>query len=342
MMEKKTDRKNDMFRFFSKPTGLYMIMGALLVTCLVASCYTSSSSPGRSVSTVYPSIPDGKLYLCGRKALVFDAHTKACLNSLHRAIGDSSLPNVNKKFLFVIHTTVDTLGRTVFDRGLFTEAGIKNAVRDAGDFFSKIGMEFEAEDSIYVINSPRFDRMSTGEELGENATLNAKKNRINVFLVEAFDEDLAIAAGIAGGNSMHLVPAGANAGTIAHETGHIFTLQHTFGTGDVIAAGAGEAFDTTDELVDGSNCATAGDFVCDTPADPYVYPAGGAETVNYFDANCVFVYDSVDANGHYYEPLPGNIMSYYESCICSSSLTDGQLRRVANAYYTDANRFKWW
>ncbi|MEM9339389.1 MAG: hypothetical protein AAGA66_11720 [Bacteroidota bacterium] len=296
-----------------------------------------------SEQTYYPGIAKGEFYACRSHESHFHQNAEVGMDGMHTVLGDSSLPNVDKKFLFVIHVTTDSLGQTIFDRGLVTEAAIKDAVRGAGDFFSRIGIEFEAEDSVYVIKNPRYDKMGTTEELGENATLNAKRNRINLFLIEAFEEELAFAAGIAAGNYMYIVPDGANAGTIAHEAGHLFSLQHTFGTGDVIAAGAGEPFDSTDELVDGSNCATAGDFVCDTPADPYIYPEGDADPVTYFQ-NCIFVYDSVDANGHYYDPLPGNIMSYYTAadCPCSSFLTDGQLRKVADAYYSSPERYSWW
>lgn len=298
-----------------------------------------------STETVnYPTIPEGKFYMCSSDKFFSNIDAKSCLNVLYRPLGDSSLPNVDKKFLFVVHITTDSLGRTIFDRGSVTEAGIKNAIRAAGGFYSRIGIEFEAEDSIYVIANPRFDMMGSTAELEENAKLNAKQNRINLFIIDAFNEDLEGAAGIAGGNYMHIASGSANAGTIAHETGHIFSLEHTFGTGDVLAAAAGNPFTATDELVDGSNCGSAGDFVCDTPADPYIFPSSDAtEPVVYFE-NCIFVYDSVDAKGYYYDPQPGNIMSYYSStdCPCSSFLTDGQLRRVANKYYTDAENFSWW
>jgi len=208
--------------------------------------------------TVYPKLPKGRFYLCTRQHFSLEGHS--CSGMMEMA-GDSSLPNVDKKFLFVIHITTDSLGRTLFDRGAVSEAGVKNAVRAAGGFFSRIGVEFEAEDSIYVLDNPRFDRMGSTAELEENAKLNARQNRINLFLIDAFDKDLTGAAGIAGGNYMHIASGSANAGTIAHETGHLFSLEHTFGTGDVLAAAEGEPFDATDELVDGSNCGSAGDFV---------------------------------------------------------------------------------
>ncbi len=45
--------------------------------------------------------------------------------------------------------------------------------------------------------------------------------------------------------------------TIAHEMGHYFGLLHTHET----ANGT--------ELVNGTNCGTAGDLLCDTPADGF-------------------------------------------------------------------------
>lgn len=313
----------------------------VLVLWLFTANSDSSVADGE---TFYPSIPDGKFYMCNAEKFHDSFDSKACMHSLHAHMGDSSLPNIDKKFLFVVHITTDSVGQTLFDRGAITEAGIKNAVRTAGNFYSKIGIEFEAEDSIYVLDNPRFDLMGSTGELEENAKLNAKPNRINLFIIDGFDKELEGAAGIAGGNYMHIASGSANAGTIAHETGHIFSLEHTFGTGDVLAAAGGAPFPSTDELVNGSNCGSSGDFVCDTPADPYIFPSGDeTEPVVYFE-NCIFVYDSVDVNGHYYDPQPGNIMSYYSStdCPCSSFLTDGQLRRVANKYYTDAENFSWW
>lgn len=316
------------------------IAGLLFVSLILSAVFIVNQE--RAEATIYPSIEEGKFYMCNHKH--FSLNTNSCLPPLFEYAGDSSLPNVDKKFLFVVYVSKDSLGRSLIDRGAVTEVGLRNAVRAAGGFFSRIGVEFEAEGVIRVLENPRFDRMGSTAELEENAKLNAKQNRINLFVIDQFDKDLVGAAGIAGGNYMHIASGSANAGTIAHETGHIFSLQHTFGTGDVLAAAAGEPFESTDELVDGSNCGSAGDFVCDTPADPYIFPSSDEmEPVTYFE-NCIFVYDSLDANGHYYDPLPGNIMSYYSStdCPCSSFLTDGQLRRVADRYYSSAENFSWW
>jgi hypothetical protein len=81
-----------------------------------------------------------------------------------------------------------------------------------------------------------------------------------------------------------------NGSTLAHELGHLFGLPHTHGG-------------SADELVDGSNCATEGDYICDTPADPTL----SNSVVN---TSCIYTGTTTDANGMPYVPDPNNIMSY--------------------------------
>ena len=82
-----------------------------------------------------------------------------------------------------------------------------------------------------------------------------------------------------------------NTSTLAHEIGHYFDLYHTHHTS------------FGDECVDGSNCTTAGDRLCDTPADPNV-----SGDVN---GDCEYTGGEVDVcNFEPYNPDPTNIMSY--------------------------------
>ena len=77
--------------------------------------------------------------------------------------------------------------------------------------------------------------------------------------------------------------------------------------------------------IDGTNCTTNGDLICDTPADPYVV---GENISNYVDVQmgCRFIYGGTDANGESYLTDVGNIMSYYpEECKCGFSYEQYQL-----------------
>lgn len=83
------------------------------------------------------------------------------------------------------------------------------------------------------------------------------------------------------------------------------------------------------ELVNGDNCETNGDEICDTPADPLdpSAPFGGLGI--YFDATCRFIWEGLDANGEYYVPQTGNAMSRYPS-FCWCGLTFEQFESMAD------------
>ena len=110
---------------------------------------------------------------------------------------------------------------------------------------------------------------------------------------------------------------GVTSGTFAHEMGHFCSLQHTF-------EGNGA------ELVDGSNCATEGDQICDTPADPFMPGAPMTDFVK----DCRFISLLVDANGEYFNPDLGNVMSYYQCNTCG--FTWMQLDRMAQVIRSSA------
>ncbi len=85
-----------------------------------------------------------------------------------------------------------------------------------------------------------------------------------------------------------------NGSTLSHEVGHAYGLPHTHGFTN------GEL---TDELVDGSNCATSGDEFCDTPADPQL-------STLLVDENCLYSGTAVDTNMQAFKPDVNNHMSY--------------------------------
>ncbi len=108
---------------------------------------------------------------------------------------------------------------------------------------------------------------------------------------------------------------------LAHFLGHYFGLLDTdYGGG---------------ELVNGSNCAIAGDLICDTPADPGV-PPDPADLMS--SRPCNLDVDLKDANDDFYLPDMGNIMSLYWGCHCGFSFD--QYKLMAKNYLEGVNK-KW-
>jgi|GEM_PF-6938881 len=98
---------------------------------------------------------------------------------------------------------------------------------------------------------------------------------------------------------------------VAHELGHCFGLLHTH--------------DATYgyELVNNSNCSSAGDLICDTPADPMIQ----GEVIS-GDCNWAYYGSNYDENWMLYNPDTENIMSYSTpACLHHFSPLQGQRMR---------------
>jgi hypothetical protein len=99
--------------------------------------------------------------------------------------------------------------------------------------------------------------------------------------------------------------------TLIHEFGHLFGLFHTH-----------KVWDGKKENVRRSNCYTAGDFLCDTPADPNLDNEVDATLEN--SDECEYIGDKKDDKGMPYQPDVQNFMSYsYYGC--RSRFTNGQI-----------------
>ena len=108
-----------------------------------------------------------------------------------------------------------------------------------------------------------------------------------------------------------------NGSTLPHELGHFFSLIHTHG--------ASNSPNGTDELADGSNGATTGDMIQDTPSDP--------KLSGYVDYYCNYTGDFLDDNGEPHNPDANNTMSYSRK-ECRNIFSQGQLDRMNYALVT--------
>ncbi len=106
-----------------------------------------------------------------------------------------------------------------------------------------------------------------------------------------------------------------NGSTLAHELGHYFGLFHTHGD---ISQG---------ELVDGSNCSSDGDLICDTPADPIL----SSSNVN---SSCIYTGTALDANFMPYAPDVTNIMSYSRK-VCRNTFSVEQYYVINSVMQTE-------
>ena len=226
------------------------------------------------------------------------------------------IPTIDKEFLIVAH--IIAADSTQFED---YKKQISPVIATVNDLFEPIKASFKICDFRFIPEQ----RYAPKSEEYHREELDAKfwvKKRINMFFSAGYVDKpeasgFATLGGISSTNGkplVHISYEGINTGVIGHELGHYFGLPHTFAVGD--------------ELADGSNCATAGDRFCDTPADPYV---DGTEAKSYL-TGCSFSDRRKDTNGDYYNPLVSNIMSYYPSNCRCGGFTPQQLQRMVNTY----------
>lgn len=218
---------------------------------------------------------------------------------------NKDLPCINRTFQVHAHVFLDSLGVANY-----TPAQLRSDLVGASAAFAPICASFELC-GVDTITNYEFDSIGTALEDDEIKNLFHVKNRINIYL--ATELQAPPICGYAGGNAnvnSSSVVLKCTGGTVIHELGHLFGLAHTFGG---------------NELVDGSNCATEADGICDTPADPFVENSDTTWT-----RGCEFIWQGTDANGQFYSPDVGNIMSYYSGCECG--FTRGQFIKMANTY----------
>ncbi len=219
------------------------------------------------------------------------------------------LPCIEKKFSIVAHIVKDSLGIPGY-----TKADILKDVDSLNKNFAPICVSFEVCEFQYIDNF-EYLTVDSAKEWKEMQVLYNLKDRINIYYVKTIiapaGTGFSTQSGITDFNNGGIVIGTKGERVLSHEMGHYFGLYHTFET------------KFGNELVNGSNCATTGDKICDTPADP-----NGT-----IDGSCNFTSMQQDANGKYYSPMVNNIMSYYpDICACKPGFTHDQYKKMANIY----------
>lgn len=248
---------------------------------------------------------------------------KRDLNKIQRMEGDfrraldgqnTTLTNLPVQFHLV---------RTSTGQTNVTEATLERSITILNQYFSNAGLSFFQCSRVKYIDDNNFVNFYVSQQSALMAR-SFVKNVINVYCVPSIE------GGSVGGYTYLPGPFSPDlivmddglltSTTLTHEMGHYFGLLHTHGSSN-----CGSSMTATNELVDGSNCQTAGDYVCDTPADPGLLGAGCMAFQ--VDASCNYIGTARDARGMAFSPDVNNIMSYSRSS-CRTRLSPGQYSRI--------------
>jgi GEVED domain/Pregnancy-associated plasma protein-A len=221
-----------------------------------------------------------------------------------------------------LHIVRNTNGSTSFDL-----KGFLDSFAELNNKFKKKNIQFYLLDNIVFIDNTD---LYTYEAQNEETLLcdpNDVLNAVNMYYVNTvlFFNGL-YAAGYAyypspSKNSNRIIMTNNSLNTtrtLSHEMGHYLNLLHTYHNNT--SATLKEKVSRTNS----PNCTTAGDMLCDTPADPYGLP--GATT-----SGCLYSGMITDENGDLYTPLINNTMSYY-SQTCGDLFSPMQYDRIVDGY----------
>lgn len=221
---------------------------------------------------------------------------------------NQDLPCVNKQFNIFAHVINDKYYKTA------TVEKINDAIDKANKLFAPICISFKLCEIDTVFNY-NFRYLGESQMKVLNVSY-AHHNRINLFFTHSFVTPYLEEYCLGSIDSMNYGSVFIKESfALPQALGQFFGLLHTYETKKGV------------ELVDGSNCKSAGDEICDTPADPYV---PYRELSNYVN-DCIFKSTIKDINGDIYLPDVTNVMSNYFPCHCRFSFE--QYKKMAENYY---------
>ena len=220
-----------------------------------------------------------------------------------------------------IHIVTDSNGATNI-----TESQILDEIDEANTFLANSFLEITVcEDTNYIANNNLY-LFDISDDQGE-LYANNQPNIMNLYFVESInDGNVAGYTYYPGSTSQYYdvivmdnqATTNNISSTLIHEFGHHFNVLHTHGISNEPGS--------TDEYVNGSNCSSAGDRFCDTPADPLI------NSSNVSTVNCLYTGNATDALGQIYEPDTSNIMSYSPD-VCTDFFSQEQYAMMYAGYH---------
>lgn len=212
-----------------------------------------------------------------------------------------------------IHLLRESNGNSVL-----TLQDIQTELDSVNDYYQNAGLIFIECLAAEMIDEDTMYDYESAYHQSELLTNHFTPNVLNLYFGNTVSLNFTAVCGYAwfpGGPDAAFISGSCatNGSTLAHEIGHYMGLMHTHGG-------------SSDELVDGSNCAFEGDWICDTPADPGL--SGLVDTA------CVYTGAALDANNQAYQPDVTNIMSYSRKA-CRTTFTPMQYAVINSTYWSD-------
>lgn len=195
-----------------------------------------------------------------------------------------------------IHAVVNEQGNTIDLNTLYGDIEFLNKS------FLPINVQFYICSAIDYIRKPSLYTI-TSEKLMDSLSLNFNESgTINLYYVGSIPyQDACGFSSIGPSSGGRIILANSCMGyggkVLIHELGHFFNLFHPH-----------ESYNGVKELVSGSNCATGGDLICDTPADP--------DLTGKVNQDCIYIGTDKDSENQPYKPDVSLYMSYgTRSCL---------------------------
>lgn len=215
--------------------------------------------------------------------------------------------NFSADYSVIVYEVCDTSGDLLVD-----EADISYGFSQLNTYFKSIKVSFQV-DTVIRVDDYNYSCITSVNDIDELVVKHSYPNSINLYLVNSVEIDAVPSYGFT------FFPNETGKNYIFLDKNHIAGIYLTTLMGHY--AGLLSTHETLGgaEWVNELNCDTAGDFICDTYADPNLYQL--------VDTDCNYESVLTDPTGMFYVPSVANIMSESRD-ECKCIFTPMQLRRI--------------